>query len=128
VVCALTGREYTIYGYNGKRVRDLIHSHDVAQLFLEFYKNPRPGEVYNLGGGRQNSLSILETIEMLAQMGYHLRYSYNPTNRVGDHICYISDLRKIRTHFPNWQIKHDLPEIFSESVERRLKLTDGVTL
>ena len=123
VLCALTGREYTIYGYNGKQVRDQIHSRDVAQLFLEFYKNPRPGEVYNLGGGRQNSLSILETIEMLAQMGYHLRYSYNPTNRVGDHICYISDLRKIRTHFPNWQIKYDLPKIISEIVERRRKLS-----
>ena len=108
-------------------MRDQIHSHDVAQLFLEFYKNPRPGEVYNLGGGRQNSLSILETIEMLAQMGYHLRYSYNPTNRVGDHICYISDLRKIRTHFPNWQIKYDLPKIISEIVERRLKLTGALT-
>jgi CDP-paratose 2-epimerase len=127
VLCALTGREYTIYGYNGKQVRDQIHSRDVAQLFLEFYKNPRPGEVYNLGGGRQNSLSILETIEMLAQMGYHLRYSYNPTNRVGDHICYISDLRKIRTHFPNWQIRYDLPKIISEIVERRLKLTGAVT-
>src|SRR6516165_7401119 len=92
VLCAVTGREYTIYGYNGKQVRDQIHSRDVAQLFLDFYKNPRPAEVYNLGGGRQNSLSILETIEMLAQMGYHLRYSYNPTNRAGDHICYISDL------------------------------------
>ena len=123
VLCALTGREYTIYGYKGKQVRDQIHSRDVAQLFLEFYKNPRPGEVYNLGGGRQNSLSILETIEMLAQMGYHLRYSYNPTNRVGDHICYISDLRKIRTHFPNWQIKYDLPKIISEIVERRRKLS-----
>jgi len=127
VLCALTGREYTIYGYSGKQVRDQIHSRDVAQLFLEFYKNPRSGEVYNLGGGRQNSLSILETIEMLAQIGYHLRYSYNPTNRVGDHICYISDLRKIRTHFPNWQIKYDLPKIISEIVERRLNLTGAVT-
>ena len=127
VLCALTEREYTIYGYNGKQVRDQIHSRDVAQLFLEFYKNPRPGEVYNLGGGRKNSLSILETIEMLAQMGYYLRYSYNPANRVGDHICYISDLRKIRMHFPNWQIKYDLPKIISEIVERRLKLTGAVT-
>ena len=108
-------------------MRDQIHSRDVARLFLEFYKNPRPGEVYNLGGGRPNSLSILETIEILAQMGYHLRYSYNPTNRVGDHICYISDLRKIRTHFPNWQIKYDLPKIISEIVERRLNLTGAVT-
>lgn len=127
VLCALTGREYTIYGYNGKQVRDQIHSRDVAQLFLEFYRNPRPGEVYNLGGGRQNSLSILETIEMLAQMGYPLRHSYNPRNRMGDHICYISDLRKIRAHFPNWQLTYDLPKIISEIVERRLQVTHAAT-
>jgi len=127
VLCAVTGREYTIYGYNGKQVRDQIHSRDVAQLFLDFYKNPRPAEVYNMGGGRQNSLSILETIEMLAQMGYHLRYSYNPTNRVGDHICYISDLRKIRADFPNWRLKYDLPKIILEIVQRRLQLTAAAT-
>jgi len=127
VLCAVTGREYTIYGYNGKQVRDQIHSRDVAQLFLDFYKNPRPAEVYNLGGGRQNSLSILETIEMLAQMGYHLRYSYNPTNRAGDHICYISDLRKIRADFPNWRLKYDLPKIILEIVQRRLQLTAAAT-
>jgi len=127
VLCAVTGREYTIYGYNGKQVRDQIHSRDVARLFLDFYKNPRPAEVYNLGGGRQNSLSILETIEMLAQMGYHLRYSYNPTNRAGDHICYISDLRKIRADFPNWRLKYDLPKIILEIVQRRLQLTAAAT-
>jgi len=127
VLCAVTGREYTIYGYNGKQVRDQIHSRDVAQLFLDFYKHPRPAEVYNLGGGRQNSLSILETIEMLAQMGYHLRYSYNPTNRAGDHICYISDLRKIRADFPNWRLKYDLPKIILEIVQRRLQLTAAAT-
>ena len=127
VLCAVTGREYTIYGYNGKQVRDQIHSRDVARLFLGFYKNPRPAEVYNLGGGRQNSLSILETIEMLAQMGYHLRYSYNPTNRAGDHICYISDLRKIRADFPNWRLKYDLPKIILEIVQRRLQLTAAAT-
>jgi CDP-paratose 2-epimerase len=125
VLCAITGREYTIYGYKGKQVRDQIHSRDVARLFLEFYQNPRRGEVYNLGGGRQNSLSILETIDMLEQMGYHLRCNYNPTNRVGDHICYISDLRKIRTHFPNWKLEYDLPKIISGIVERRLTLAQA---
>lgn len=125
VLCAITGREYTIYGYKGKQVRDQIHSRDVARLFLEFYQKPRPGEVYNLGGGRQNSLSILETIDMLEQMGYHLRCNYNPTNRVGDHICYISDLRKIRTHFPNWKLEYDLPKIISGIVERRLTLAQA---
>lgn len=120
VLCAVTGREYTIYGYGGKQVRDQIHSRDVARLFLEFYKHPRLGEVYNIGGGRQNSLSILETIDMLAEMGYHLRHKYDPSNRIGDHICYISDLRKIRSHFPQWQMEYDLPTIISGIVERRL--------
>jgi len=122
VLCAITGQEYKIYGYKGKQVRDQIHSRDVARLFLEFYRNPRPGEVYNLGGGRQNSLSILETIDMLAEIGYHLRYSYDPANRVGDHICYVSDLRKIRSHFPNWHMEYDLPKIIHGIVERRADL------
>jgi CDP-paratose 2-epimerase len=126
VLCAITGREYTIYGYKGKQVRDQIHSRDVARLFLEFYRNPRPGEVYNLGGGRQNSLSILETIDILAELGYPLRYTYNPTNRMGDHICYISDLRKVRSHFPSWQLEYDLPKIISGIVERRLSLAHVV--
>jgi CDP-paratose 2-epimerase len=122
VLCAVTGQRYTIYGYKGKQVRDQIHSRDVARLFLEFYNNPRPGEVYNLGGGRGNSLSILETIDILEQMGYRLQSSYDPKNRVGDHVCYISDLRKIHAHFPNWQIEYDLPEIISGIMERRLSL------
>jgi len=118
ILCAVTGREYTVYGYKGKQVRDQIHSRDVARLFLEFYEHPRKGEVYNLGGGRQNSLSILETIDILAKLGYPLRYSYNPVNRVGDHICYISDLDKLRSHFPNWKIEYDLQKIISEIIVR----------
>src|SRR6266480_5826147 len=82
VICAMTGKEYQVYGYKGKQVRDQIHSHDVASLFLEFYKSPRCGEVYNMGGGRSNSVSILETIDILAGMGYKLNYSYKETNRV----------------------------------------------
>jgi CDP-paratose 2-epimerase len=123
VLCAITGREYTVYGYQGKQVRDQIHSRDVARLFLEFYKKPRAGEVYNLGGGRQNSLSILETVDILAGMGYQLHHSYNPVNRVGDHICYISDLRKIHSHFPDWQMEYDLPKIIGGIVERRRNLS-----
>jgi CDP-paratose 2-epimerase len=118
VLCAVTGREYTIYGYKVKQVRDQIHCHDVARLFAEFYKNPKCGEVYNLGGGRNNSLSILETIDLLAGIGYKLRYTYKPTNRVGDHICYISDLTKIRTHFPQWRLQYDVPKIIDEIVAR----------
>jgi CDP-paratose 2-epimerase len=118
VLCAVTGREYIIYGYKGKQVRDQIHSHDVARLFLEFYAAPRCGEVYNLGGGRANSLSILETIEILEGLGYKMRYSYNPTNRIGDHICYISDLTKIRAHFPNWRQEYRIGRIVEEIVQR----------
>jgi CDP-paratose 2-epimerase len=123
VLCAIEGREYTIYGYKGKQVRDQVHTRDVARLFLEFYRNPRAGEVYNLGGGRRNSLSILETIEILAELGYPLRHTYNPANRTGDHICYISDLRKVLSHFPKWQLEFDLPRIIAGIVERRLTLS-----
>ena len=97
VLCAVRGRPYTIYGYKGKQVRDQIHSRDVVRLFLEFFRHPRAGEVYNMGGGRANSVSILETVDMLAAAGFRLDYSYNAQNRVGDHICYISDLAKIRS-------------------------------
>jgi len=118
VHCAATGKEYTIYGYKGKQVRDQIHSYDVAHLFLEFFQSPRCGEVYNLGGGRNNSLSILETIELLAGMGLKLNYSYKDANRTGDHICYISDLTKLRQHFPKWKMRYDLRRILEQIAER----------
>ena len=84
VMCAVTGKEYTVFGYRAKQVRDQIHCNDVAQLFLEFYAQPRKGEVYNMGGGRSNSISILETVAILKDMGFDLKYSYNDQNRVGD--------------------------------------------
>jgi CDP-paratose 2-epimerase len=126
VICALTGREYTVYGYKGKQVRDQIHSRDVARLFLEFYSHPRCGEVYNLGGGRQNSISILETIDRLAAMGYTLRHSYKPENRIGDHICYISDLTKLHAHFPGWRQQYTLDRILEEIVSTRLARANAV--
>jgi CDP-paratose 2-epimerase len=110
--------ECTIYGYKGKQVRDQIHSHDQARLFLEFYAAPRCGEVYNLGGGGANSLSILETIEILESLGYKMRYSYNPADRIGDHICYISDLTKIRAHFLNWRQEYRIRRIVEGTVQR----------
>jgi len=118
VMCAITGRPYTIFGYQGKQVRDQIHASDVVQLFLHFFRTPRCGEVYNLGGGRQNSISILETIEVLEDMGVKLNYTYNEQNRIGDHICYISDLTKMRSHFPDWKLEYDLARIFFELVEQ----------
>ena len=101
-MCAVSGRPYKVYGYKAKQVRDQIHSRDLAALFLQFFENPRIGEVYNLGGGRTNSLSVLETIHMLADMGFGPEYEVTDQNRVGDHICYISDLAKVRSHFPRW--------------------------
>jgi CDP-paratose 2-epimerase len=117
VRCAVLGRPYRVFGYKGKQVRDQIHCRDIANLFLEFCRHPRQGEAYNLGGGRANSLSILETVAILKQMGHHLEYTYEETNRVGDHICYISDLTKLRTHFPNWKMEYDLNRIVEEIVQ-----------
>jgi CDP-paratose 2-epimerase len=114
VLCAIQGRTYTIYGYKGKQVRDQIHCSDVANLFLEFYRHPRTGEVYNLGGGRTNSISILETIDLLDNMGLRLNYRYVDQNRRGDHICYISDLTKVQTHFPGWRLQYDLRMILEQ--------------
>ena len=120
VHCAVTGRHYTIFGYGGKQVRDQIHSRDVARLFLEFFQRPGKGEVFNLGGGRANSLSILETIDLLAGMGFGLEHGYDERNRIGDHICYISGLSKIRARFPNWRLDYNLERIVAEIVEENL--------
>ncbi len=117
VKCAVEDRPYTIFGYKGKQVRDQIHARDVARLFLEFSKNPRRGEVYNLGGGRDNSISVLETIEALAALGFQLPYTLSEKNRKGDHICYISDLSKIRSHFPDWKLEFDVPAIIEQIVK-----------
>jgi CDP-paratose 2-epimerase len=87
-------------------------------LFLEFFANPRAGEVYNLGGGRENSLSILETIASLDDLGFPLKYRLVDDNRVGDHICYISDLTKIYSHFPNWRKKFNTRQIIEQLVGR----------
>jgi CDP-paratose 2-epimerase len=124
VKCAVQGKEYKIYGYKGKQVRDQIHSADVAGMFLEFFAAPRCGEVYNMGGGRANSISILETVDILTEMGYPLKYSMVETNRTGDHICYISDLTKFRRDYPNWQLTYDVPrtieEIVATTVDRQV--------
>jgi CDP-paratose 2-epimerase len=118
VRCAVQSTPYTIYGYKGKQVRDQIHAYDVTQLFLQYFHRPRPGEVYNVGGGRANSISILETVSALAARGHRLEYRYSETARTGDHICYISDLAKIHSHFPAWRITRNLDTILDEIVER----------
>lgn len=112
VKVALTGQTYIIYGYKGKQVRDNILSYDVIRAIEEFTANPRPGEVYNIGGGRKNSISVLEAINLVEELtGTEIRRIYRDPPRKGDHICYISDLRKLRTHYPNWKIKNDLKTI-----------------
>ena len=111
----LEEREYTIFGYKGKQVRDNIHAHDVAAFIHEFIKKPRIAEVYNIGGGRENSISILEAFELIASIsGKAMRYSYDENNRSGDHICYISNLANMQSHFPAWTITKDLPTTFRE--------------
>lgn len=117
VRCAVLGIPYTVFGYKAKQVRDQIHAEDVARLFLEFFGKPRCGEVYNLGGGRRNSISILETLAQLSDRGYQLKWTYDDQARAGDHICYISDISKLQAHFPNWSMRYDLPRILDDIVE-----------
>src|SRR5437763_4564438 len=105
----------------GKHVRDQIHAAAVAGLLLKFFRHPRSGEVYNIGGGRANSLSILETVDLLAGLGYRLRYEYIEQNRKGDHICYISDLTKAHSQFPEWKIEYGLDRIVDEIVDWNLR-------
>lgn len=118
VRCNLEGREYRVFGYGGKQVRDNIHSRDVAAFIWEFVAAPRCAEVYNLGGGRTNSCSILEAFTLVGEMtGRDQVWSYVEENRLGDHICYYSDLRKIREHYPNWEIQIPLARSLTEMVE-----------
>jgi CDP-paratose 2-epimerase len=113
--CAITKDHYTIYGYKGKQVRDNIHSYDLVNMFWHFYQNPKPGEVYNAGGGRHANCSMLEAIDLCEEItGNKLNYAYSETNRIGDHIWYISNLNKFKSHYPNWNWKYDLKETLTE--------------
>lgn len=115
VKCNLEEREYTIFGYKGKQVRDNIHSFDVARFIEEFIKAPRVAEVYNLGGGKENTTSILEAFKTIEKIsGKPMQYKYDDTNRIGDHICYYSDLRKMKAHYPDWGITKNLQTTFEE--------------
>jgi CDP-paratose 2-epimerase len=129
---AVTGKPYTVFGYKGKQVRDQIHSVDVIAAFEAYAADPRPGEVYNLGGGRENSASLLETFDLIREIGgYEVHYAYSDQNRIGDHICYISDLRKMRAHFPQWSVTRSLRSIVAEMIaaeERRLAEAPAATV
>ena len=121
IKCNLEEKEYTVFGYKGKQVRDNIHSLDVAKFIHAFIQNPRSGEVYNIGGGKENSISMLEAFERVEKLtGKKQLYRYVDQNRIGDHICYYSDLRKMRAHYPSWKITKSLDGIFEEIVERGL--------
>ncbi len=122
VKCNLEGKKYSVFGYKGKQVRDNIHSLDVARFIHAFIEHPRSGEVYNLGGGRGNSCSILEAFDMIAAVsGKKMLYEYVDKNREGDHICYISNLKKMTTHYPGWGITKTLNHIFEEIHEAWLR-------
>ncbi len=118
VKCALTGTRYTVFGYQGKQVRDNIHSIDLVNMFWEYYNAPRPGEVYNAGGGRFSNCSMKEAIALCEnRTGKKMDLAYTDNNRIGDHIWYISDTRKFQAHYPAWKQTYDLPRIVDEIFE-----------
>jgi CDP-paratose 2-epimerase len=122
--CAITGNHYTIFGYKGKQVRDNIHSEDLVNMFWQFYQNPRQGEVYNAGGGRFSNCSMNEAITVCEEIsGYKMNYSYSDTNRIGDHIWYISDVSKFISHYPSWHWKYNLKDTLQEMYESMSKRT-----
>ena len=113
--CTATGAPYTVFGYGGKQVRDNIHSHDLIEAFWSFFQDPRSGEVYNIGGGRDCNCSMLEAIDICeAITGRKLDWTYSDDNRAGDHIWWISDTRRFREHYPQWSIRHDVGSILEE--------------
>ncbi len=125
MICAVKNRPYRVFGYKGKQVRDNIHSFDLVEAFAEFIRLPRAGEVYNIGGSRHSNCSILEAIDLCEEIsGRKLSWSYEETNRIGDHIWWISDVRKFQKHYPDWKFRYSLREILDEihySVAHRAK-------
>ena len=123
IKCNIEEREYSVFGYKGKQVRDNIHSFDVACFIEEFIKAPRVAEVYNIGGGKENSVSILEAFDLIAKIsGKPMKYKYVNENRIGDHICYYSDLRKMKAHYPNWKITKSLEDVFVDIYNRYMEV------
>ncbi len=123
VKCAVTDRPYTVFGYKGKQVRDNIHSYDLVNAFWHFFQAPRSGEVYNIGGGPSSNCSMLEAIAIVDKLtGRPLKWSYSDTNRAGDHIWWVSDIRRFAGHYPEWSLTYSLQrtieEIHNEMTER----------
>lgn len=128
--CVTTGMPYTIYGYKGKQVRDNIHSTDLVTAFEHVYRAPRIGEIYNMGGSRHSNCSMMEAITLCQEIaGRELRWTYTESNRIGDHIWYISDIRKFQSHYPDWQQQYDLrgllEDIHAKNVDRWLATAEG---
>ncbi|WP_373479286.1 NAD-dependent epimerase/dehydratase family protein [Geminocystis sp.] len=121
--CAITGNHYEVYGYKGKQVRDNIHSYDLVNAFYHFYQNPRIAEVYNIGGSRHSNCSMVEAIALCEEItGKKMNWSYSETNRIGDHIWWISDVSKFQSHYPDWYfqytVKDILQEIYTNNLDR----------
>lgn len=113
--CAVTGKPYTVFGYKGKQVRDNIHSYDLVNMFWHYHQAPRPGEVYNAGGGRHSNCSMQEAISICESLsGNTMNVTYTDDNRIGDHIWYISDTRKFQQHYPTWHYAYGLHDIMDE--------------
>jgi CDP-paratose 2-epimerase len=115
IKCIYTGKKYTIFGYKGKQVRDNIHSHDLVNAFYHFYKKPRSGEVYNIGGARNSNISMLEAIEAIEKrLGKKANYELSEENRIGDHIWYVSDVSKFKKHYRSWDFEYDIDAILDD--------------
>ena len=122
--CIIEGKKYIVFGYKGKQVRDNIHAWDLVNAFDHFYKNPRKGEFYNMGGARHSNISMLEAIQKLESLtGKKLEWEYYDTPRVGDHIWYISDVSKFKKHYPDWDFKYDIDMIMQEIVDGLMRRT-----
>ncbi len=118
IKCAVSNRPYTIFGYKGKQVRDNIHSKDLIKAFWEFFKKPKQGEVYNIGGSRYANISMLEAIDMIEVLsGYKLDYTVSNNNRIGDHMWYVSDVSKFKSHYPDWSYEYDIRTTMKEMIE-----------
>lgn len=120
VKCAVTGTHYTVFGYKGKQVRDNLHSADLVRAFETYWRDPSPGEIYNMGGGRIANCSMQEAIRLTEELAHHsLNHSYDTANRIGDHIWWVSDLSKFRSRYPTWNVTHDIESTLAEMVEQQ---------
>lgn len=118
IKCTVFHKPYTIFGYKGKQVRDNIHSKDLISAFWCYFQNPKQGEVYNIGGSRHSNISMLEAIDLIEKIsGEKLEYTISDNNRIGDHIWYVSDVNKFKSHYPEWSYEYDMPSIVKEMVD-----------